>query len=212
MKTLKLVNTPMVVLYVIWCTALLFVCYDSPVDFWTSLTSKFKALNAKDGVVVAMSPLLTLVTVGLLPPGLKAALVFWRIRDVLPGHRAFSIHAHKDARINVEALRQRVVPWPSTPAEENQTWYSLYKAYSEAPAVQDAHRSYLLSRELAACSVVFLFLGGAVLAVSGTLQWAGIFSLIMLAQLTVLALAGRNNGLRFVRNVLSEASHSRADA
>jgi len=48
---------------------------------------------------------------------LKAMLVFCRLKHALPGHRAFSVYAAKDARISparlLESLTQKPMPSPS---------------------------------------------------------------------------------------------------
>jgi hypothetical protein len=59
---------------------------------------------------------------GLLNPMMKARLVFWRWRYPLPGSRAFSLHAKRDARINVPALRAKLGNFPKTEADQNSVW------------------------------------------------------------------------------------------
>jgi hypothetical protein len=49
---------------------------------------------------------------GLLDHVTKARLVFLRWRHPLPGCRAFSIHAKRDARISVPALRAKLGQFP----------------------------------------------------------------------------------------------------
>lgn len=59
----------------------------------------------------------------------KATLVYWRWRNALPGHRAFSRHASQDTRINLERLRKTFKgAFPEAPAEQNAAWYKLYKS------------------------------------------------------------------------------------
>src|ERR1700720_3355019 len=58
------------------------------------------------GVAAAAAPVIVLLLSSLLSADAKAMLVFWRFRNVLLGHRAFSVYAHRDSRINLEGLRQ----------------------------------------------------------------------------------------------------------
>ena len=80
MKTLKLRNAPAVLVFVTWCTALLIVCIGTPNNFWASIDKRFTDLSAKDGLLLALTPL---IANGLFSPTVKAALVFWRIKYVL---------------------------------------------------------------------------------------------------------------------------------
>src|SRR5690606_15254291 len=53
----------------------------------------------------SLAPVIVLLLTSILPTELKEALVFWRVRDVLPGHRAFSVYAQKDPRIDLNRLQ-----------------------------------------------------------------------------------------------------------
>lgn len=205
--SLKLQNSPLVMLFVVWCTAILLVCFESPSDFWGNLTRRFTALQAKDGLLIGLTPFVTLIAVGLLSSYWKAVILFWRIRHPLPGHRAFSHLAAQDPRVDVAVLKKVVVPWPVTPAEENQTWYRLYRQIHDQPMVSDAQRAFLLSRDLAACALCFLVLGSPIILVFGTSKvWAGLYCGVMAAHFLILSVVGRNYGTRFVQNVLAEVA------
>ncbi len=207
MKSLKLQNAPAILIFVVWCTALFTVCFGAPTDFWSALGERFSELNAKDGLLIALSPLVSLVAAGLFPPELKAVIVFWRIKHTLPGHRAFSKYAYKDHRIDVSSLKKQVDPWPTDPAEQNRTWYRLSKRHRDSPAVIDAHRSFLLSRDLTSVAFCFLVIGSIVLFIaSWSTRWPFIFLLAATVQYILLSQVGRNSGIRFVKNVLAEAS------
>lgn len=208
MKSLKLQNVPMVLVFVTWCIALLLVCIDTPNSFWDEIDRRFAELSAKDGFFLVLAPFILLIANGLFPSTFKAALVFWRIKYVLPGHRAFSIHANADPRINVRALRERVSPWPSNPKDENRTWYSLYRTVENTVRVVHNHRSFLLARDLASISFIFLVAGTpTVLILNHSTQWTLAYTAIVLMQYVVLAVVARNHGVRFVCNVFVEVLH-----
>ena len=208
MKTLKLQNVPAILIFVVWCTALLIVCIGAPNDFWAELGKRFTSLNAKDGLLLSLTPLVSLVANGLFSPTAKAVLVFWRFKNVLPGHRAFSKHVNADPRVNVQALRERVVPWPDNPTDENRVWYKIYRSVEEAVQVVDAHRSFLLARDLGSIAFTFVVVGAPIVYFLGkSIQWTLCYVAVMVIQYLILALVARNHGVRMVRNVLVEVSN-----
>lgn len=134
----------------------------------------------------------------LTPEGLKHVLVFWRLRDVLPGHRAFSVWANKDSRFQVSQLKAKITPWPSTTKAENAEWYRLLKAHEALPFVRDAHQQFLLARDLTAMTPVLLIAFVASRFVMGSplskASWIGyIFAIV---EFVIVALAGRFAGNR----------------
>lgn len=92
---------------------------------------------------VAISPVAILLLSSLLPSEAKAILVFWRLRDTLPGHRAFSLHAARDPRIDIRSLRRNIGDFPDTPRGQNVLWYKLYKTVENETPIALAHRYYL---------------------------------------------------------------------
>lgn len=204
-KYLKSKNLPVIVIFVVWCVSLyatFFVGFDS---FWTDLQSKYMTLNRKNGLVVAMMPVLVLVFSGVVSANVKAILVFWRIKNALPGHRVFTKLAPTDARIDMNELRKKLGDVPRAAKEQNTCWFKLYKKHESAPTVENPHRSFLLARDLAAISLVFSLGGGLGLTVGGVKASAvGVYVAAMLAQYLLLAVVARNHGNRLVCNVIVE--------
>jgi hypothetical protein len=102
------------------------------------------------------------------------------------------------------ALRKNVGDFPTIPAEQNRLWFKLFKTVETEPAVVEAHKMYLLYRDMAAISLLLLiavpaalYLNGA--AVFAVVAVAGIFAL----QYLMAAVAARHKGIRFVTNVLA---------
>lgn len=150
-------------------------------------------------------PPIVLWLCSLLGPDCKHRLVFWRWHHVLPGHRAFSIHAGRDPRFDVSALRKRVGKFPIQPREQNARWYKLYKEVQDAAPVIDAHRSFLLFRDLASVSVLLaVFVGAAFMIVGLAWQRTGAAVLILGIQYLLSIVASRISAHRLVRNVLAE--------
>ena len=93
----------------------------------------------------ATGPLAAVFLNDLLPSNAKASIVFWRIKDALPGHRAFSEHAETDPRINIALLKKKVGEFPQNPRDQNSCWYRLFQKYQSNVVVNDAHKRFLLS-------------------------------------------------------------------
>jgi hypothetical protein len=174
----------------------------------TDVNDFLSKLKSPSGFFPILSFPLAIVLEGLIHSDHKAVIVFWRTENPDPGSRAFSHIAPKDPRINMDRLH-KLFPggFPQDPDEQNSTWYRLYRKYSESPIVYDAHRFFLLTRDLAAltvvlipfCIIAHLFWHSSVeVIVSHVLVLAG------LAFITLLS--AKNYGKRFVANVLVEAT------
>jgi hypothetical protein len=154
--------------------------------------------------LAAAGPLIAVFLNDLLSSDAKASIVFWRIKDVLPGHRAFSKHAEADPRIDMAALKAKVGDFPQSPRDQNATWYRLYQKHQSNVSVSDAHKRFLLFRDSASLTVLIIIVAGAagILAgISFSLQAILLGGLI--AQFLWLSLSARNTGIRFVQNVLA---------
>ena len=204
-KYLKSRNLPVVIIFVIWCVSLYATFFIGSDSFWTDLQSKYTTLNRKNGLVVAMMPILVLVLSGLISAELKAILVFWRVKNALPGHRVFTKLAQRDARIDMNDLRKKLGDIPRAAKEQNTCWFKLYKKHESAPTVENPHRSFLLARDLASIALIFSIGGGFGLAFGGVkFTTVALYVVVMLAQYFLLAVVARNHGNRLVCNVIVE--------
>lgn len=171
-------------------------------QFWHRVT-------ARDGLLVAIMPILAVVLSGVFSDTWKARLVFWRWRDPLPGCRVFSELLATDHRIDKAALDKKLGGYPREPDKQNALWFSLYKRYGGVNKVLEAHRSYLLTRDMASISSLFVILFP--LGVFGeNFQWktAAIYAAMLFLQYVLIAISARNYGNRFVLNVLVEESQA----
>lgn len=152
----------------------------------------------------ALAPVIVLLLTSLLPPEAKAALVFWRIRNVLPGHRAFSVYARKDSRVDIERLRAAVGGFPRSARDQNAAWYRLFKQVDGAPEVGQAHRHFLLFRDLAALSLILAATAPCAIYLSSASARAVLIAAGLLgSQYLATAIAARFHGIRLVCNVLA---------
>jgi hypothetical protein len=164
-------------------------------------------LTAARAAVALVLPVAVLLLSGLLSHGIKASLVYWKVTDALPAHEAFSKHGPRDARIDLGALENNIGDFPSIPAEQNRLWFKLYKAVEPQPAIVEAHKMYLLYRDMAAISFLLLIVVPIGLYLNGVAFFAAwIVAGIFVLQYVIAAVAARHSGIRFVTNVL--AAHS----
>ncbi|MDA9490413.1 hypothetical protein [Bradyrhizobium sp. CCBAU 11361] len=161
----------------------------------------FTALRASLAPVL---PVAVLILNGLLSHEAKARLVYWKFANPLPGSEAFTRHALADARIDMAALKRNVGVLPSDPQEQNAKWYKLYRRVSRDPAVAEAHKLYLLYRDMAGISIMLIPLVPASLFFAGSSGIAcAAAAALFAAQYLVCAIAARHSGVRFVTNVLA---------
>ena len=104
------------------------------------------------GLVVAAFALLALLLRDVLPRSWKECVVFWRMTDRLPAHRAFC--QQRDSRVNWAVIEQQGGVSNLSAREQNSLWYSWYRAFQQEPSVLQAHRSYLACRDLAAVVLI----------------------------------------------------------
>lgn len=209
--SLKTKNAPIVFVFVVWCFTVYYIFQSNPLEFWDKFPVVFKTFNAKDGVIAVLAPILTLVLNGLIASDMKAKLVFLRINNALPGHRVFSELVHRDNRVNIKSLSDKLGGFPTDPVEQNNKWYSIYKKYGNSIIVKQSHGAFLLSRDLCSISFLFALIGSIVLlALGGPLRWVTCYFAIMLVHYGVLAIVAQNHGNRFTCNVLAEYSNDGA--
>ena len=206
-KYLKTKNAPFVWTFLGVNIALLLAIRLTGTADLASLNAIWSELTLKDGIAAAALPILAVILAGVLGDTGKARVVFWRLRYPLPGCRAFSRFVHEDPRINSGALKAKLGEFPAEPRQQNALWYKLYKMQAEKATVVQAHKVYLLTRDLAAVSAVLLCLFPmAVIALSMTLGLKLGYTGYLVAQYVITAAAARNYGNRFVTKVLVEES------
>ncbi len=155
--------------------------------------------------IIGMLLLITVLTLqSMMSPEQKAALVFWKLKNPLPGSEAFTRYGPRDARIDMAQLEKNVGPLPTDPVEQNQKWFKLYRLVSDEKTVKGAHRDFLLFRDMSAVSFILLF------SAPPACWWlvedsrASLFlAFIFITQLYVFSLCAQNGGRRFVSNVLA---------
>lgn len=153
---------------------------------------------------VAVLPVCILLVTGMLSAEAKASLIYWRVSNPNPGSEAFSHHGPRDTRIDLSALRKNVGTFPSEPREQNAKWYKLYQRVAGEPSVIEAHKFFLVYREMAVISLLLMVLVAPLLYWIGT-HWRGAVAVagFFFAQYLITVLSARHSGIRFVQNVLA---------
>lgn len=199
-KSLKSMNRKMIWSLIILDMVLLTVCLHG-------IPFELPSFLSKSGIALLLASTVGPMVAGFLnefiSSPLKASLVFWRLREVLPGHRAFSKIVHTDPRIDVSALQQKLGAFPTDARGQNQLWYRLYRKHEDDIRVQDTHQSFLLYRD---CASLTCLMGLVVIVLTFFLNVADwqrwILSLGIVLQYLSCVLAARNTGVRFVQSVL----------
>lgn len=209
MPSLKTLNMPSILPITFFNSGLLYLFYQGveiDTQAVTSLLTNWKLSGFALAISTSVIGALSLV----LPRQVKDALVYLRWPNAAPGHRAFSIYAERDIRVDYDSLKASIPelknPLSLTPAIENKVWYRLFKNHEKDQAVSQAHRAWLLFRDLTSISYLFLatfiFVG---LCFRPEVNWT-LYMAIVSLELLVFWRAAWNSGVQLICNVLAIAS------
>lgn len=200
-KSLKAGNTP-----ILWAVVSFDVVVVIAIEVGLLLTQQVQLsrITLWRILLTAVAPVLVLFLNNLLSARLKAVLVYWRVRHVLPGHRAFSVLALRDPRIDLGKLERNVGPFPKDARDQNTKWYGLLKRVEAEPEISHAHSNFLLLRDVAALSLLLLgcVVVSALLGFVGMTTWAPA-SAFLGAQYLLSAIGARHQGNGLVTSVLA---------
>lgn len=197
LNTMAVVNV-----FLFWCVAVVHA------DF-SSILTKLGSISIKTGLTGLIAPIGAFILDGFLSADTKARVVFWRYSNPLPGNRAFSVHLEEESRADPVQLANQWGGFPDEPTEQNRLWYRIYRSVEEETRVHEAHRAWLMARDLTAYAFLIMFVFGIAALISDvpwTTVW--IYLVFVLAQYLTAMVAARNRGIRFVRTVLAVASSS----
>lgn len=204
MRYLKKENIPTLIVFLTWNVALFIVAINGISTFSASIREHIADLGARDSLFCFLTPLILTIACGVLPAPFKATLVFWKFKNVLPGCRFIRLAKH-DPRIGESFISEQLTAKPSSPHEENAIWYKWYKVVQNQITVQEAHKQFLLNRDMTGIAFLFFIFGSLALFLAGSSAFTfGVYSAITLLQFMVFSVVARNHGNRFVCNVLVE--------
>ena len=207
-KLIKDINRKWLISYLLFHIVLfaIFATLISPT--FSDITELLLKLKSPSGFLPILSFPFTIVFEGILHSNLKAIIVFWRLKNTLPGNRAFSVIARNDPRIDLNKLLT-LFPngFPEKPKDQNSAWYQLFRKFSDTPTIYDAHKSFLLTRDLASLTFIlmpFLLTAHLFWKTPGITIFYHI--LLLVVMMIIISLSAQNYGKRFVANVLVEAT------
>lgn len=155
-------------------------------------------------MTAVLVPVCVLLLVNVLPHKAKCMLVYWKPYGWLPGSEVFTKFAPDDVRVDMNSLARNVGPLPETPREQNARWYQLYKLVENQTEVAEAHRSFLMYRDMAVLSLAFVALAPAALYFAGASKGGQQLAAVVFGvQFILTALSARWSGVRFVCNVVA---------
>ena len=153
------------------------------------------------GILVA--PLVLFIVNGLLSSNQKAILVFWRLKDPLPGARAFSVHAPRDMRIDMARLHSLHGDLPTSAKEQNVLWYRIFKNNHDQITIWKSHKDFLLARDIVAMGFLFVIFAGIPILTVGIAPLKWFYFTALVFQYFLVCIIAQNHGKRFVTNVLA---------
>jgi len=157
------------------------------------------------GAGLFVTSILTLLINGFYKSEHKYIIVFWKIKNNLPGCRVFTELATKDPRIDYNSLVQKYDPLPTKPEEQNKLWYKILKKHPDDEAILQSHRDFLLFRDLTAITFSLMIIFLLVFVTAQILHFnLGIsYFIIFLLEYLLLVVITRNKAERFALNVVA---------
>lgn len=139
----------------------------------------------------------------LIPAEWKHMLIFFRLQDVLPGHRFIQL-SEKDPRIDSEALAvclELSCVDSNNSVKQNNLWYQkIYRPHRDRAEIASIHKSFLLYRDAATvCLFLLVIVSVTQLLLENFASVIGVKGLVVIAVFWVaFVLAAQNAGKRFV--------------
>lgn len=189
-----------------------FIAYNITIFISLYSYSKFNLTNLNNiysvilesSIVMSTSIVITIVLNNLITSDFKAKIVFWKIKDPLPGCRIFTKLINKDNRIDIELLKEKYGELPKKPSEQNKLWYRIYTKHRFDKMVFETHREFLISRDLTGLSFIFLGLFSIISIIFFKSNYKiSIYIVYLLIQYTLISIYSQNRGNRFAKNVLA---------
>lgn len=142
-----------------------------------------------------------------LSKGFKEFLVFYRVTNRLPGHRAFTEVCTGDPRIPSYYIQQTLELCGTDGLAQNAHWYGIYREVSTSPSVEHENLRYLAWRD-ATSTLLILALATPLCRPLGILTWQQVgwvsFGCLIFSLLT--ANAARNSAHALVKNAVAVAA------
>lgn len=203
---LKTKNLPIVISFVLFNFFVFAIVNDFSWFSWDFL----KGFKISKNELAFPNPLTTfslytavLVVNHYFPEKFKNSIVLWKIRDPLPGCRAFTELVKSDPRIDIDRLTRDYGSLPVIPVEQNRLWYRIYKSKEKDPVIISSHAAWLLFRDMASIALIFMLALSPMTLIHTLNYGSAIYSGMLFVQYVILAIIGQNTAERFACNVLA---------
>jgi len=137
---------------------------------------------------------------------LKEKIVFFRIHNALPGHRAFSHHVKNDSRIDQARLKKLLGDFPEKPRDQNEKWYAIYQKHQNRPTILGIQGEYLLYRDATALLTILMLVSLIFTSVFALSNELAVFFGLLILQWIIFRSAAVVRGNRLVTTVLATES------
>lgn len=205
MLSLKQKNIfPTISMVIVNCLYIFFYIFNGN----SSLVESLNSVQLKNISFPSVFFILTLTINSLVSRETKAMLIFWRTKNIMPGHFAFTIHMQNDSRINEAILIEKYGPLPIEPQEQNRLWYKIYRDVGDSKQIEQIHKHFLLFRDFFFVMLVILIFTFIILLIldSQAIKLRYLYFIPLIIQVLLFMLAARVSGVSFVKNVLAEAT------
>lgn len=198
---LKAKNTPQ--LWILLSANILIIASITFPSYFEDFNNEFNILFILKGLGATIAPLLLFLLNGLVSSDQKAILVFWKLKNPLPGSVAFSELSKKDTRIDRKKLKEIYGALPKNPSEQNKLWYKIYKKNCLDIVISESHRAFLLGRDLTSLCFLFVVFIGLPFIILGKWPINIYYFTFLVLQYLIVVIGAQNRGRRFVTNVLA---------
>ena len=197
---------PYIIAFVIFNSLLLYV-FSTP-DFNISKIDTFFTEGwEKKGALGVLIAILSYVMNSIVDRNIKASFIFWKFKNPMPGHEAFSRYGITDPRVDMKKLEREYGNLPTNQTDQNTLWYSIMKKNEGKQSVIWANQQWLLTRDLTSLSVIFLLLSIPIYYFQAvSFNTVASYYLIMIVIYTLCVISATVNGVSFVTTVLAEES------
>lgn len=195
-------NIPLITAFVILNYIAFAYINQLPWEFFREVKIDSKGLVLQNPLLAVAVHLSILVLSFVIPVNIKNVIVFWCLKNPLPGCRVFTELICKDHRIDIKELENKYGKLPTDPREQNTLWYKIYKDRQNEKIVLSSHGKWLLFREIASIALIFALLLSPISGVIGCNTASAIYSVLLIMQYLLLRRAAVNAAERFTCNVL----------
>lgn len=158
-------------------------------------------------MAIPLITIIALIIMNSVPSKFKEIIIFWKLKNALPGFRWQSKLVCKDSKLNIEILNKKYGKNLS-PQKQQDIWYVVYQRCKNDEAILESHKDYLFARDLCTTTILIIPII-VVIYILGKIYFNLHISffitniIILVCIYLLLVWVTRNSANRFVCNVLS---------